>query len=56
MASAKAIQISKDIDAARCNGNWAVIPELARRYKKYYSEGTGERESVGGTHSLFKRV
>lgn len=42
MASAKAIQISKDIDVARCNGNWAVIPELARRYKKYYSEGTGE--------------
>lgn len=42
MASAKAIQISKDIDVARCNGNWAVIPELARRYKKYYSEGAGE--------------
>lgn len=42
MASAKAIQISKDIDIARCSGNWAVIPELARRYKKYYSEGTGE--------------
>ncbi|KAG0797788.1 hypothetical protein G6F22_004619 [Rhizopus arrhizus] len=40
MASAKLVQISKDIDTARCNGNWSAIPELARRYKKYNSEGT----------------
>lgn len=40
MTSVKAIQIGKDIDNARCNGNWAVIPDLARRYKKYNAEGT----------------
>ncbi|KAG1455959.1 hypothetical protein G6F56_006943 [Rhizopus delemar] len=40
MASAKLVQISKDIDSSRCNGNWSAIPELARRYKKYNPEGT----------------
>lgn len=42
MASAKAIQIGKDIDTARCNGNWVAIAELARRYRKYNSEGTSK--------------
>jgi hypothetical protein len=42
MASAKAIQIGKDIDIARCNGNWGTITELARRYKKYNSEGASK--------------
>jgi hypothetical protein len=40
MTSIKAIQIGKDLDSARCSGNWAVIPDLARRYKKYNSEGS----------------
>lgn len=42
MASAKAIQIGKDIDNARCNGNWVAIAELARRYRKYNSEGASK--------------
>lgn len=42
MASTKAIQIGKDIDAARCSGNWLAIHELARRYKKYHSEGASK--------------
>lgn len=44
MTSAKAIQIGKDIDVARCNGNWVAIPELARRYKKYNSDGGGKKK------------
>lgn len=43
MTSAKAIQIAKDIDASRCSGNWVVITELARRYKKYNSDGAGKK-------------
>ncbi|KAI7902144.1 uncharacterized protein BX663DRAFT_511869 [Cokeromyces recurvatus] len=39
MASAKLIQIITDIDMARCNSNWAVIPDLARKYKKYNPGG-----------------
>ncbi|KAI9480344.1 MAG: hypothetical protein EXX96DRAFT_562241 [Benjaminiella poitrasii] len=46
MASAKLIQISKDIDSARCNGNWTVISDLARRYKKYNPEGTVFEQTV----------
>ncbi|EPB92511.1 hypothetical protein HMPREF1544_00524 [Mucor circinelloides 1006PhL] len=56
MASAKAIQISKDIDVARCNGNWAVIPELARRYKKYYSEGTVLEQTVLAEINLVQTI
>lgn len=46
MTSAKLVQISKDIDTARCNGNWSAIPELARRYKKYNSEGTSKKKEL----------
>jgi lipocalin len=42
MSSAKAVQIAKDIDVARCNGNWTAITELARRYKKYNTEGASK--------------
>ncbi|KAI7906808.1 uncharacterized protein BX663DRAFT_548947 [Cokeromyces recurvatus] len=31
----KATIIAKEIDTARCKGNWQAIPELARRYKKH---------------------
>jgi hypothetical protein len=40
--SSKAIQIAKDIDLARCNGNWSALPELGRRYKKYNPEGASK--------------
>ncbi|KAI8348866.1 hypothetical protein BD560DRAFT_237956 [Blakeslea trispora] len=46
MASAKATQLGRDIDNARCVGNWVAIPELARRYKKYNSEGTILEQTV----------
>ena len=42
MTSAKAIQIAKEIDSARCKGNWNALPELARRYKKHNPDGTGK--------------
>lgn len=42
MTSSKAIQIAKEIDAARCKGNWIALPELARRYKKHNPDGIGE--------------
>lgn len=41
MVTNKAIAIGKDIDAARCKGNWQAIPELARRYKKHNPSGIG---------------
>lgn len=43
MISAKAIQIGKDIDLARCNGNWLAITDLVKRYKKYNSDGAGKK-------------
>lgn len=41
MVSTKAITIAKEIDAARCKGNWQAIAELARRYKKHNPTGIG---------------
>jgi hypothetical protein len=42
MASTKAIQIGKELDLARCNGNWLAIHDLARRYKKYNADGSSK--------------
>lgn len=53
MISAKAIQIGKDIDIARCNGNWIAIAELARRYRKYNSEGAGKFQKKKDKSRLF---
>ncbi|CAG8530734.1 8928_t:CDS:2 [Dentiscutata erythropus] len=36
----KANQREKEIDAARCKGNWNAIPELARKYRKHILEQT----------------
>jgi hypothetical protein len=41
MVTNKALLIAKDIDIARCKGNWQAIPELARRYKKHNPPGIG---------------
>ncbi|KAI8339702.1 hypothetical protein BC941DRAFT_468971 [Chlamydoabsidia padenii] len=38
-SSSKVHQIEKDIDAARCKGQWQAIPELARRYVKHNPQG-----------------
>ena len=37
----KSLQASSDLDTARCQGNWTVIPELAKKYKKYHSDESG---------------
>ena len=37
----KSLQASSDLDTARCQGNWAVIPELAKKYKKYHPDESG---------------
>ncbi|KAI7886762.1 TPR-like protein [Lichtheimia hyalospora FSU 10163] len=34
----KAVQAATDLDTARCRGNWAAIPDLAKRYKKYHPD------------------
>ncbi|KAI9313544.1 hypothetical protein BX666DRAFT_2030325 [Dichotomocladium elegans] len=34
----KAVQAAADLDAARCRGNWAAVPELAKRYKRYHPD------------------
>ncbi|KAI8144131.1 hypothetical protein BJV82DRAFT_77364 [Fennellomyces sp. T-0311] len=41
MTTTKASQLAKDIEIARCKGNWQAIPDLARRYKKYNNTGAG---------------
>lgn len=56
MASTKAIQIGKDIDAARCSGNWLAIHELARRYKKYHSEGAILEQTVVAEANLVQII
>ncbi|CAG8433123.1 7787_t:CDS:10 [Ambispora gerdemannii] len=35
----KASQREKELDAARCKGNWVAIPELARKYRKHNPDG-----------------
>ncbi|KAF0420930.1 TPR-like protein [Gigaspora margarita] len=35
----KANQREKEIDAARCKGNWNAIPELARKFRKHSPDG-----------------
>lgn len=37
----KAVQAAADLDSARCRGNWAAIPDLAKRYKKYHPDESG---------------
>ncbi|KAI7878419.1 protein prenylyltransferase [Lichtheimia hyalospora FSU 10163] len=34
----KPLQAAADLDTARCKGQWQMIPELARRYKKYHPD------------------
>ncbi|RUS13729.1 hypothetical protein BC938DRAFT_477702 [Jimgerdemannia flammicorona] len=46
MTSSKALQIEKEIDAARCKASWSTIPELTRRYKKHNSEGSVLEQTV----------
>ncbi|CAG8451093.1 6862_t:CDS:10 [Ambispora leptoticha] len=35
----KASQREKELDIARCKGNWVAIPELARKYRKHNPDG-----------------
>ena len=37
----KPLQAAADLDTARCKGQWQMIPELARRYKKYHPDESG---------------
>jgi hypothetical protein len=41
-SSTKTLQISKQIDTARCKGHWHALPDLARRYVKHNPEGAGK--------------
>ncbi|KAI8881422.1 hypothetical protein K501DRAFT_6050 [Backusella circina FSU 941] len=50
--SSKALQIAKEIDLARCNGNWSALPELGRRYKKYNPEGAILEQTIVAENSL----
>ncbi|CAO3611070.1 unnamed protein product [Cunninghamella echinulata] len=45
-SSNKLSLITKEIDIARCNGHWQVIPDLARRYKKYNPDGTAFQQTI----------
>ncbi|KAG2206740.1 hypothetical protein INT47_003682 [Mucor saturninus] len=46
MVTNKALVIAKDIDIARCKGNWQALPELARRYKKHNPPGIVLEQSI----------
>ncbi|GAB5590884.1 hypothetical protein Unana1_05784 [Umbelopsis nana] len=52
MTSSKAIQIAKEIDAARCKGNWIALPELARRYKKHNPDGIVLEQTILAEYAL----
>ncbi|KAI8971935.1 hypothetical protein BDF20DRAFT_709137 [Mycotypha africana] len=52
MVTSKAAAIAKEIDVARCKGNWQAIPELARRYKKHNPSGTVLEQSILGEAGL----
>lgn len=41
MSIAKAKAIEKDIERARLTGNYAALPELARRFRKHEPSGAG---------------
>jgi hypothetical protein len=59
MLTNKAIIIAKEIDSARCKGQWQAIPELARRYKKHNPAGKGNMTCFFGAHKVnprFKKV
>ncbi|ORX48244.1 hypothetical protein DM01DRAFT_1338707 [Hesseltinella vesiculosa] len=50
--SSKAMQLAKDLDHARCKGQWQNIPELARRYKKYSNDASALEQAVLAETSL----
>ncbi|KAK9765547.1 hypothetical protein K7432_006033 [Basidiobolus ranarum] len=56
MLSAKAIQIEKDINVARCQANWPAIPELARRFKKHNPAGAALSETILAESALAHAV
>ena len=38
----KPLQAAAELDHARCYGDWALVPELARKYKKYHPDESGK--------------
>ncbi|KAI7855650.1 hypothetical protein BDC45DRAFT_505552 [Circinella umbellata] len=52
MTASKVVQISKEIEDARCKGNWNLIPELARRYKKHNPKGEILAQTITAEASL----
>ncbi|KAL1920695.1 uncharacterized protein VTP21DRAFT_1072 [Calcarisporiella thermophila] len=54
--AAKLVQITKDIEASRCNAKWNNIPELARRYRKYSPEDTAFADLITAECEIVKQV
>ncbi|KAI9263323.1 hypothetical protein BDA99DRAFT_509951 [Phascolomyces articulosus] len=52
MTASKVVQISKEIEDARCKGNWKLIPELVRRYKKHNPKGEILAQTISAEASL----
>ncbi|KAI9490748.1 hypothetical protein BDB00DRAFT_533936 [Zychaea mexicana] len=52
MTASKVVQISKEIEDARCKGNWKLIPELARRYRKHNPKGEILAQTISAEASL----
>ncbi|CAG8488262.1 6514_t:CDS:2, partial [Cetraspora pellucida] len=52
----KANQREKEIDVARCKGNWGAIPELARKYRKHSPDGLVLEQTALGELALVQAI
>ncbi|KAL1923079.1 uncharacterized protein VTP21DRAFT_9455 [Calcarisporiella thermophila] len=52
----KSLQIAKEIDTARCNGEWDAIPDLVRRYSKRKSADTFFSDLITLEHEIVNQI
>ncbi|CAG8550778.1 5734_t:CDS:10, partial [Acaulospora morrowiae] len=52
----KANQREKEIDVARCKGNWDAIPELARKFRKHSASGIVLEQTALAEYALVKAI
>ncbi|CAG8518364.1 1508_t:CDS:10 [Paraglomus brasilianum] len=54
--STKAALKEKELDTARCKGNWNEIPELARKYKKHNPDGVVLEQTALAEYELVQAI
>ncbi|RIA88112.1 hypothetical protein C1645_775755 [Glomus cerebriforme] len=53
---AKASIREKELDVARCKGNWSEVPELARKYRKHNPAGVVLQQSALAEYALVRAI